>query len=41
MKTLTIEQLTSFLRKAKESGVFEMHSGNLLLTENTIQILKK
>ena len=25
MKTLTIEQLTSFLRKAKESGVFELY----------------
>ena len=29
MKTLPIEQLTSFLWKAKESGVFEMYSGNL------------
>ena len=25
MKTLPVEQLTSFLRKAKDSGVFEMY----------------
>ena len=29
MKTLPVEQLTSFLQEAKESGVFEMYYAEL------------